>query len=83
MGYNSGIIDNVSSSVIVTANRAYNVGGIAGFNNGYYDSDGSYSASAEAYILNSKNDGSVTGYHKVGGITGENSGTINSCHMEN
>ncbi len=83
VGYNSGIIDNVSSSVIVTANRAYNVGGIAGFNNGYYDSDGSYSASAEAYILNSKNDGSVTGYHKVGGITGENSGTINSCHMEN
>jgi hypothetical protein len=83
VGYNDGEIDNVSSSVTITAATAatttangsgcYNVGGIAGFNDHYY------MAGAIGVIRNCRNTGSVTAYEKVGGITGENAGLIASC----
>jgi hypothetical protein len=83
VGYNSGVIDHVTSSVVVSAESAFNVGGIVGFNNGYYNTSGTALVSGtdtiNGYILNSANIGNVTGYRKVGGISGENSGTINSC----
>lgn len=64
-GFNKGTLDKVINEATVTAVNAYNVGGVAGFN--------------EGYILNSDNTGAVKGYSKVGGINGENAGTINSC----
>lgn len=73
VGYNSGTIDNVTNNAAVNAQNCYNVGGIAGFNNGYYGS------SPKGDILNCINAGAVSGYSKTGGITGENSGKINSC----
>jgi hypothetical protein len=79
VGYNSGTITNVVSSVTVTATSAYNVGGIAGFNNGYYKYDDDIPAPV-GMIANSVNVGAVTGGSKIGGITGENSGTIVSCY---
>ena len=74
VGYNSGIIDNVTSTVAVTASSAYNVGGIAGFNDNYY------MAGAVGTIRNSRNNGTVSGSSKVGGIAGENAGLITSCY---
>lgn len=73
VGYNSGIINNVVNNADVTATSAYNVGGIAGFNDAYYMS------TDNGYILNSTNSGCIKGGTKVGGIVGENAGTINSC----
>ena len=72
-GYNSGIITNVTNAAVVTASSSYNVGGIAGFNNGYYNTN------APAAISQSNNIAAVTGGSKVGGITGENSGTVDQC----
>jgi hypothetical protein len=74
VGYNSGTVINVTGNVDVTASSAYNVGGIAGFN------DGQYSESAVGIILNSANTGDIDGNSKIGGITGENSGQIISCY---
>lgn len=74
VGYNSGIIDKVTSTVVVTANSAYNVGGIAGFNDNYY------MAGAVGTIRNCCNNGTVSGSSKVGGIAGENAGLIASCY---
>lgn len=74
VGYNSGIIDEVNASVTVTANSAYNVGGIAGFNDNYYMTN------AVGTIRNSHNNGTVSGSSKVGGIAGENAGLITSCY---
>jgi hypothetical protein len=79
VGYNSGTITNVVSSVAVTAGNAYNVGGIAGFNNGYYKYDATIPAPI-GIIANSVNVGNISGFNKVGGIVGENSGTIVSCY---
>ena len=66
VGYNSGIIDSVTSSATVTAVECYNVGGIAGFND-------------VGVIKNSKNSGNVSGKSKTGGIVGENAGLVSSC----
>jgi hypothetical protein len=86
VGYNCGIIDNVSSRVTITNNtgsgaatyetetQIYNVGGIAGFNDAFYQ------AGAQGTIRNSRNYNAVTGYEKVGGIVGENAGLIASCY---
>lgn len=74
VGYNSGVIDKVTSTVTVTANSAYNVGGIAGFNDNYY------MPGAVGTIRNCRNNGTVSGSSKVGGITGENAGLITSCY---
>jgi hypothetical protein len=85
VGYNCGVIDNVSSRVTITnstgsGNASYNtetqifnVGGIAGFNDAFYQ------AGARGTIINSRNYNAVTGYEKVGGIVGENAGLIASC----
>jgi hypothetical protein len=86
VGYNCGVIDNVSSRVTITNNtgsgnanyetetQIYNVGGIAGFNDAFYQAD------AQGTIRNSRNYNNVTGYEKVGGIVGENAGLIASCY---
>lgn len=66
VGYNSGVISNVDNAATVTANSAYNVGGIAGFNN-------------EGTISNCSNAGEIQGKVKVGGMVGENAGTIQDC----
>jgi hypothetical protein len=73
VGYNSGTIDHVTNQATVTADDVYNVGGIAGFN------DCCYTNLAKGIITNCRNTGAVTGYSKVGGIAGENAGTINAC----
>lgn len=81
VGYNSGTITNVTSDVAVTATGAYNVGGIAGFNNAYYNTSGTHdtSGNVKGTITHCANTGAINGYSKVGGITGENAGTINAC----
>ncbi len=66
VGYNSGTISNVTNAATVTAESAYNVGGIAGFNN-------------QGTISNCSNAAVVKGYVKVGGMVGENAGTIQDC----
>jgi hypothetical protein len=73
VGYNSGTVDHVTSAVTVSAGNAYNVGGIAGFNDCYYTD------MAKGVITNCRNTSTVTGYSKVGGIVGENAGTVNAC----
>jgi hypothetical protein len=81
VAYNSGVIDKVTNTADVSASSCYNVGGVAGFNNGYYNTSGTAASSSavNGYILNSSNTGEVSGHAKIGGITGENSGVINSC----
>jgi hypothetical protein len=86
VGYNCGVIDNVSSRVTITNStgsgnatyetetQIYNVGGIAGFNDAFYQ------VGARGTIINSRNYNDVTGYEKVGGIVGENAGLIASCY---
>jgi len=66
VGYNTGTIDHVTNTANLTASNAFNIGGIAGFNNG-------------GYILNSSNSGVINGHRKLGGIVGENDGIVNSC----
>jgi hypothetical protein len=85
VGYNCGVIDNVTNKVVITNSTGtadasystdteiYNVGGIAGFNDAFYQSG------AKGTIRNCTNDANITGYEKVGGITGENAGLIASC----
>jgi hypothetical protein len=79
VGYNSGTIQNVTNTATVKAEECYNVGGITGFNNGYYGATGTFSSDAKGFILNSANSGTITGFDKVGGIAGENAGTIEAC----
>ena len=73
VGYNSGTIDHVTSRVIVMAPLGFNVGGIAGFNDHFYR------VGAIGIISNSENHNTVVGQSIVGGIAGENAGTIASC----
>lgn len=82
VGYNEGTISNVNSSMTVTASSAYNVGGIAGFNNKYYDHSGNAASSGSltAVIEDCSNSGSVSSTSKTGGIVGENAGTIERCY---
>jgi hypothetical protein len=90
VGYNSytGYITNVTSNVTVTAigagaNGCWNVGGIAGFNGcdtinkDSPDFDKPYTQGG--FISQSINLGNVSGAEKVGGIAGENAGTIDQC----
>jgi len=81
VGYNSGTLDNLTNNVNVSAPGAFNVGGIAGFNNGQYHVNalGAASAVPIGVIVNSINSGTVAGRQKVGGITGQNSGSIAFC----
>jgi len=74
VGYNSGTIENVINCAGVTADKAYNVGGIAGFNNNYYGTNHTGSISMCG------NEGAVRGGSKIGGIVGENAGSIAKCY---
>ncbi|MDR0875093.1 MAG: InlB B-repeat-containing protein [Clostridiales Family XIII bacterium] len=70
--YNQGLIDHVISAVTISAPAVYNVGGIAGFNDGHDGNDGQ--------ITNSANHASIFGLQKVGGIAGQNAGSIDGCY---
>lgn len=70
-----GIISGVTVNVTVTASSCYNVGGIAGF----VGTPLSASSASDTVVTKCANYGSVTGYSKVGGIAGENAGTISLC----
>ncbi len=72
VGYNSGDLLDVIANVTVNAGNAYNVGGIAGFNMGTESQE----AGSQGHITRCANLGNVTGYQIVGGIVGENAGTI-------
>jgi hypothetical protein len=75
VGFNRGMIDHCIGQVEVIAPSAYNVGGIAGFNDG---------RTGNGTIQFSGNRGNVHGYGKVGGITGQNAGLIrNSYNLGN
>jgi hypothetical protein len=76
VGYNSGTINHVTNKATVSATGCYNVGGIAGFNNAYYGTG------AIGLITDCGNQATVTGFDKVGGITGENAGTIQFCYND-
>lgn len=74
-GYNSGTITGVINRAAVTNAGGYNVGGITGFNDGYYTQD------ALGLIENCGNEANVSSNNsKVGGIVGENSGMVNGCY---
>ena len=84
VAYNMGIVTDVSCDVDVTAEGAYNVGGIAGFNDGGYNANVSTTVATggAAQVLNSSYSGEVRGNSKVGGIAGENSGSIYACYVD-
>ena len=70
-----GRISGVTTSVDVTAEAMYNVGGIAGFTGSKLSAD----SAGNTLVENCKNTGRITGYSQVGGITGENAGVIRCC----
>ncbi|MDO4545315.1 MAG: hypothetical protein Q4C25_04090 [Bacillota bacterium] len=90
VGFNAGTIEKVISKVTVTAGTAKNqgsnnVGGIAGFNTSgkWVDEAAGTNKNIEGavgLITCCGNEGSVTGYKKVGGITGENAGDIEKSY---
>ncbi len=73
VGYNSGTIEQVINKATVTGTGCYNVGGVTGFNNGYYGTH-------TGIITNCGNEGSVSAGAKIGGIAGENAGSISGCY---
>ena len=75
-----GTIQGVTANVTVTANKCYNVGGIVGFL-GTKDATASnkFTSANNTFVIECVNNGSVTGYSQVGGITGENAGQIQRC----
>ena len=89
-GFNAGTITDVDSNVVVDASGANNVGGIAGFNtSGKWvdsrdagDEEGVKKtiAGAEGVIRQCGKAGFVAGRMKVGGIVGENAGTVEACY---
>lgn len=89
-GFNAGTMIDVDSNVVVDASGANNVGGIAGFNtSGKWvdsrdvgDEEGIKKtiAGAEGIIQRCGNAGFVAGRMKVGGIVGENAGTVEKCY---
>ena len=81
-GENAGTISNVT----VTQARAFATGdGVTGYGNGQYNGTESYAGGiagrnkAGAVIENSFVNVCVNGYYFIGGITGENRGTIREC----
>lgn len=78
-GFNSGTIKDVHSDVQVSAGKAFNVGGIAGLSTSgaaVINSANTVIADAVGEIVDCSSTDSVTGYNKVGGIVGENAGTV-------
>ena len=84
VGFNAGTISSVTSSVVINVGSSYNVGGIAGFNTSgiWVDSNDKKMTieGATGRIENCANTASILAYQKVGGIVGENAGTINACY---
>jgi hypothetical protein len=86
------VIADVEITAYTTAkpNDAHSIGGIAGFNgcdlfspdSPYYDPDPDPEPSyiPGGYIFQCRNDGNITGgFNKIGGIAGENAGSIKQC----
>ncbi len=72
-----GTIDGCTSNVAVTANNAFNIGGIVGAVGefGVFVSD----EYPMATVSNCVNNGNVRGYVRTGGIVGRNAGTVKNC----
>ncbi len=86
VGFNAGTISGVTNKVVVNVTKAYNVGGIAGLHTSglWVDSNAGDKKitieGATGLIENCANLAAVTGWQKVGGIVGENAGTVNACY---
>ncbi|MDR0596707.1 MAG: putative Ig domain-containing protein [Clostridiales Family XIII bacterium] len=76
VGFGRGLIERVRNKAQVYAPNAHNVGGIAGY------ADGKEGVGGNSEIRFSSNESTVTGYLKVGGITGQNSGLISSSYSK-
>lgn len=88
VGVNRGTISGITSNIAVTATSGFTTGGIAGFNagnvnaygtdskaNAVLESENGQKGSISNCIVNAK----VYGYKIVGGVVGENAGSIDSC----
>lgn len=84
VGFNAGTITGVTNKVTVNVTKAYNVGGIAGMHTSglWVDSNDKKITieGATGLIENCANLAPVSGWLKVGGIVGENAGTVNACY---
>ena len=82
-GFNCGTIEKTASSVTIEAGSCYNVGGIAGLSTSGYWVSGSgilqHIEDAAGLITQCAVNADVTGYSKVGGVAGENAGTVSKC----
>ncbi len=86
VGFNAGTITGVTNKVSIDVTQAYNVGGIAGLHTSGIWIDAN--ANDKKYVIeeatglieNCANLAPVTGLQKVGGIVGENAGTVNACY---
>jgi hypothetical protein len=72
VAYNRGHLSGITNLVVINAPAVYNVGGIAGFNDGRDNPN--------AVIENCANLASITGQQRVGGIVGQNAGTIKDSY---
>jgi hypothetical protein len=72
VAYNRGHLVGITNLVVINAPAVYNVGGIAGFNDGRDNPN--------AVIENCANLANVTGQQKVGGIVGQNAGTVKDSY---
>lgn len=86
-GFNAGTITRVISKVTITANKSNSIGGIAGFNTsgkfiGYLNGADTQCSvpGAIGSITECGNTGAIVGMKKIGGITGENAGTVSKCY---
>ncbi len=86
VGFNAGTIKRVVADVAITANQSNSIGGIAGFNTsgkymGYTDKDVQCTITgAVGLISECGNEGDILGCKKMGGMTGENAGTVSRCY---
>ena len=88
IGYNSGVVDNCSTSGTITIeadgyNRSSQIysGGLIGYNNGgtITNSSSAVSVSAVAYSNSNNNNNYVDVVASAGGLVGENQGSIQGC----
>lgn len=86
VGFNAGTIRRVVSRVAIKAEYSGNVGGIAGFNTSgkWRDSTTGQDINrtiegAVGLVTECSNAGNIKSYKKIGGITGENEGSISYC----
>ncbi|HAM14646.1 MAG TPA: hypothetical protein DCP91_02010, partial [Eggerthellaceae bacterium] len=91
-GFNFGTIEDVMSSVNITASGVYNMGGIAGFNTSgvWVIADSNRNnvvqptfEDAVGLVQRCGWEGTMlTAANKVGGIVGENAGTVSQCFSD-